>query len=461
MFDRPFSVSISTAPTTLSLPSADSSSGMTAIDDGATNHLTVGGCDLDTQAKVLDLALNTNDKMPICSVSRARIGCDSHLERVATPSFSFGSQGTTDACRRTDTARQRWTVRRGWDTLHFSFRSSPQPFWAHSESTFEQPMSAVSSARFRPRGLLKTMPRSLIALGLVTALLSASPALADCSDRASRLTSLLAAHDFTRAEISLDEPSAVRDCAPLERIGLRRLLGDALIEEADRRNNGREALIEKAASLGASWKAQAALGDLKTRQKDFVAAAGAYQTALNLISSDPEEQIARIPRQTLDLIGRHAEETRHLAASGTRGILVPAAPTRDGGPGGVYNPVRYRGVEVVRVPSPIQFQYNSVEFSDVGKAAAEEFITYAKSVNPKAIFITGHTDRIGGDEFNLELSRKRAIQVATLLKAEGVNATLYTRGKGKTEPRELSDPTVYDQDQIDALNRRVEFELRQ
>lgn len=296
-------------------------------------------------------------------------------------------------------------------------------------------------------------------LGLLSAVLI-SPAHAECSDRVSRLTTTITSRDYEQAEAIATETAAVRECSPAERASLKRQLADALIEEAGRRGSNADALIVKAASFGTSWKAQAALGDLATSRREFAAAATAYQLSLNLISASEEDEISRIPRQTIERIGRRAEEMRHLAASGTRGLLVSAPTTRDGGPGGVYNPVRFRGAEAVRLLSPIQFQFNSVEFSDVGKEAAEEFVAYVKAVAPKAILIVGHTDRVGSDDFNLELSRRRAAAVASLLKAEGVAADIRTLGKGKSDPRQLSDPSAYDREQIDALDRRVEFELR-
>lgn len=300
--------------------------------------------------------------------------------------------------------------------------------------------------------------KSTIFLGLLSVAF-ASSAHADCTDRTSRLTASVAARDYGRSEVVATETAAIRECSPVERARLKRLLADALIEEAGRSGANKDALVVKAASFGASWKAQAALGDLETSRRQFASAANAYQVSLNLISAGSDDEIASIPRPTIERIGRRAEETRHLAASGTRGILVPAPATRDGGPGGVYNPVRFRGAEPVRLLSPIQFLFNSVEFSDVGKQAAEEFVAFVKSEKLKAILVVGHTDRVGGDDFNLDLSKRRAAAVASLLKAEGVVAEIRLIGKGKSEPRKLSDPSAYDQEQIDALDRRVEFEL--
>lgn len=302
-----------------------------------------------------------------------------------------------------------------------------------------------------------------MALALMLVPLFGSLARADCAERTTRLSSLLATGALAQAEAMLNEPVARSGCAPSDLRLQRRLVADALVAEAARRGNDAAAqqMIERAVALRTSWKALVAYGDMLTGRRDFVAAAGAYQEALNLVAAGDEADIRAIPRATLERLGRQAGEARHLAATGSRGVLVAApADLRSGAPGGVYSTVLNRGVEAFRLPSPIQFEYNSVEFSDVGSKAAEEVAAYFKEAKPASIVVVGHTDRVGGDAFNLDLSIRRARKVADYLKSAGVTAAITAQGKGKTEPRVLSDPSAYDQGEIDALNRRVEFDLK-
>ena len=56
-------------------------------------------------------------------------------------------------------------------------------------------------------------------------------------------------------------------------------------------------------------------------------------------------------------------------------------------------------------------------------------------VNVTQVLVVGHTDRLGGDTYNLELSRKRAETVRALLVSNGMNTALIrTAGKGEAEP---------------------------
>ena len=67
--------------------------------------------------------------------------------------------------------------------------------------------------------------------------------------------------------------------------------------------------------------------------------------------------------------------------------------------------------------------------------------------------IEGHTDSDGNDQYNLNLSAKRADAVRTALQELGISEDrLKTEGKGETTP--VSDNTT---PEGKANNRRVEF----
>ena len=67
--------------------------------------------------------------------------------------------------------------------------------------------------------------------------------------------------------------------------------------------------------------------------------------------------------------------------------------------------------------------------------------------------IVGHTDNVGSDASNLELSKKRAIAVSNYLVSKGIDASrITTDGKGETMPIATND-TPEGRDK----NRRVEF----
>lgn len=67
--------------------------------------------------------------------------------------------------------------------------------------------------------------------------------------------------------------------------------------------------------------------------------------------------------------------------------------------------------------------------------------------------IVGHTDNVGNDAYNLELSKKRAIAVKKYLTSKNIPETIITTdGKGETTPI-ASNETAEGR----SKNRRVEF----
>lgn len=71
----------------------------------------------------------------------------------------------------------------------------------------------------------------------------------------------------------------------------------------------------------------------------------------------------------------------------------------------------------------------------------------------RSVTIEGHTDSIGGEDFNLGLSQRRADAVKTYLVKQGVAAArLHSTGKGKTAPVSGNDTALGRQQ-----NRRVEL----
>ena len=73
------------------------------------------------------------------------------------------------------------------------------------------------------------------------------------------------------------------------------------------------------------------------------------------------------------------------------------------------------------------------------------------------LYIEGHTDNVGDDEANLDLSKRRAISVKNYLTAKGVNgAHLTTDGFGEARPVDTNDTA-----EGRKKNRRVEMHIIQ
>lgn len=109
------------------------------------------------------------------------------------------------------------------------------------------------------------------------------------------------------------------------------------------------------------------------------------------------------------------------------------------------------------LPSDLLFEYNSAELRESARVGMMK-LALIISRNPNLYcWIEGHSDLYGTDEYNLELSKRRAAAVKNYL-----SGTLFlkadkivTRGYGKTKPL-VPGGTVEEQ----APNRRVEIRMR-
>lgn len=102
----------------------------------------------------------------------------------------------------------------------------------------------------------------------------------------------------------------------------------------------------------------------------------------------------------------------------------------------------------------VNFEYNSDTLTRPAMANLDEFAKALKDprLDRMSFLVEGHTDAKGGDDFNLDLSARRAKSVVKYLQTRGVEtAKLEAKGLGKQSP--LGDP-------MDPANRRVETRLR-
>lgn len=100
------------------------------------------------------------------------------------------------------------------------------------------------------------------------------------------------------------------------------------------------------------------------------------------------------------------------------------------------------------------FKFDSAELNDEGKAAIE---AYRKKLGPELtdafmVVIVGHTDNTGDEDYNMELSYRRAVSVSDYLIVTGADAKkIRTIGRGAEEPL-VSNDTREGREQ----NRRVD-----
>jgi outer membrane protein OmpA-like peptidoglycan-associated protein len=121
------------------------------------------------------------------------------------------------------------------------------------------------------------------------------------------------------------------------------------------------------------------------------------------------------------------------------------------------------GVDVVRkgdnitldMPGGVTFAFNSsdlnAQFYPVLDKVGATLGEYDKTV----IEVAGHTDSVGSDAYNQQLSEKRATSVAAYLASRGVQqARMVTIGAGEAHPVASNDT-----DEGRAQNRRVEITI--
>jgi OmpA-OmpF porin, OOP family len=105
----------------------------------------------------------------------------------------------------------------------------------------------------------------------------------------------------------------------------------------------------------------------------------------------------------------------------------------------------------------INFEFNSYKLLNSSFEELDALVDWLKQ-NPKIIVqLSGHTDDVGGDRYNLSLSKNRAKTVGEYLITQGIDAKrIESFGYGKSKPliNEKSDPAR-------KINRRVEVKFVQ
>jgi OmpA-OmpF porin, OOP family len=109
------------------------------------------------------------------------------------------------------------------------------------------------------------------------------------------------------------------------------------------------------------------------------------------------------------------------------------------------------------LPGDLLFEFNSADLRESAKVGLMKLALLIDRNPELYCWVEGHTDLVGGDEFNLNLSIRRAEAVKNHL-VESMKmdpSKIITRGFGRFEP------LVIDGDvEVQAVNRRVEIRMR-
>ena len=135
---------------------------------------------------------------------------------------------------------------------------------------------------------------------------------------------------------------------------------------------------------------------------------------------------------------------------------APAAPAAPAAP----------SVQKITLASKALFDFDKAVLKPEGQAVLDrEIVSRIKEVQKlELVLVTGHTDRLGSQQYNQKLSERRAAAVASYLASKGVaKDKIETLGMGKTQP---VPGVVCEQKNRKALiaclqpHRRVEVEVK-
>jgi outer membrane protein OmpA-like peptidoglycan-associated protein len=165
-----------------------------------------------------------------------------------------------------------------------------------------------------------------------------------------------------------------------------------------------------------------------------------------------------------DIIGGRGDRTEKIVGAGIGAVA--------GGAIGSYMDKQEKelrektagtGVEVVRqgdelqlnMPAGITFAFNSSDIQPQFQGTLNQVAQTLAQYNSTYIDVIGHTDSVGSDAYNQNLSVQRANSVANYLAAQGVNrARIATQGMGESQPVASNDTEVGR-----AQNRRVNIRV--
>ena len=111
---------------------------------------------------------------------------------------------------------------------------------------------------------------------------------------------------------------------------------------------------------------------------------------------------------------------------------------------------------VLRMPADVTFATNQASIDTRFYATLDDVVAVLNRYDQSIVDIIGHADSDGAEDYNLDLSRRRASSVAQYLVSRNVLADrLYVDGRGESAPI-ASNATAEGK----AMNRRVEILIR-
>jgi outer membrane protein OmpA-like peptidoglycan-associated protein len=174
------------------------------------------------------------------------------------------------------------------------------------------------------------------------------------------------------------------------------------------------------------------------------------QMLLDAGALDPKDG-TKMDMNLLDQVNRQGRGTADAASTKVKGFAnIDELISGGGQVGGSTGPIL--------MPTDLLFTYGSDQLAEGARVSLMK-LGFLIQKNPDSVFIIeGHTDSFGGDDFNLDLSQRRANAVVAWLQQSLRLGSDRIRAMGMGKTRHIVDPggTVEQQ----ALNRRVEIKVR-
>jgi outer membrane protein OmpA-like peptidoglycan-associated protein len=274
---------------------------------------------------------------------------------------------------------------------------------------------------------------------------------------------------------------------------------------------GAEAFVLQAP--GVHWAVQAVKGDIAAKRGDRSEAARMYNAAIDTLGDPVQtpqsealvpvaERLLALAQENMMLAGSmDSSVTRGGGASGVMGVAArglaierddpkpapveayvpPKAPagyvpppppagyvppkaeeyvapaeTYAPEPTPAYNVITAAAAKVNSVFLPIRFGFDSDQLDATGIREGLRLAEFLIANKVGTVVITGHTDDVGSEAYNLDLSFRRANSLGLFLQSYGVASRISIVGKGEAEPPLYSNAQAYSLEELRTIARRVE-----
>ena len=153
--------------------------------------------------------------------------------------------------------------------------------------------------------------------------------------------------------------------------------------------------------------------------------------------------------------GGFSEDDQINACEGIEEVVEAPMPEPVVEPEPEPEPTQVARVELREVDDRANFEFDSADLTPEGQTEMENLFQQLEEYRGVTeITVIGHTDSTGPEEYNQQLSERRAQTVADMLSERYPEASVTTEGRGESDPIATNETREGRQ-----MNRRVDIEL--